>query len=47
MQINNPLQVKVTSGFTDTTTKKVNPNAVWLAQSTGLQPQKIRIVTIE
>ncbi len=47
LQINNPLQVKVTSGFTDTTTKKVNPNAVWLAQSTGLQPQKFRIVTIE
>ena len=47
LQITNPQEVKVTNAFTDTATKKVNPNTVWLAQSTGLQPQKFRIVTIE
>lgn len=47
LQASNPKQLKVTSAFTDTTTKKVNPNTVWLAESSGLVPQKFRIVSIE
>ena len=47
LQLTNSKLVKVTSAFNDTATRKVNPNTVWLAKSSGLVPQKFRVVTIE
>ena len=47
LQQTNPKQLKVTSAFSDTSTKKVNNNTIWLAQSSLLQSQKFRVVTIE
>jgi len=47
LQQTNNKQIKVTSAFTDTSTKKVNPNTIWIAESTNLKPQKFRVITIE
>jgi len=47
LQQTNSKQIKVTSAFTDTSTKKVNPNTIWIAESTNLKPQKFRVVTVE
>ena len=47
LQESNNKQIKVTSAFTDTSTKKVNPNTIWIAESTNLKPQKFRVITIE
>ena len=47
LQETNNKQIKVTSAFTDTSTKKVNANTVWIAESTNLKPQKFRVITIE
>ena len=47
LQQTNNKQIKVTSAFTDTSSKKVNPNTVWIAESTNLKPQKFRVITIE
>ena len=47
LQETNNKQIKVTSAFTDTSTKKVNPNTIWIAESTNLKPQKFRVITIE
>ena len=47
LQQTNSKQIKVTSAFTDTSTKKVNSNTIWIAESTNLKPQKFRVITIE